>query len=158
MDVKGVILHKHSLGPHAATSWKICLLNQQLREAGGLSHPLHHSCSHFMECACFVIPDVKKKTTKKNDTPIKKHACNYKYSVICDKYLSRMHWFVSYIRSLSDTWHNKDRIFFTLNQWFLTADGASTLPLLHMLLQHSKYVCLWCPSCSSTALQPNSRV
>lgn len=32
MDVKGVILDKQSLGPHAATSWKICLLHQQMRE------------------------------------------------------------------------------------------------------------------------------
>ena len=32
MDVKGVILDKQCLGPHAATSWKIYLLHRQLRE------------------------------------------------------------------------------------------------------------------------------
>lgn len=63
MDVKGVILDKQILGPHAAPSWKICWLHQQLRELE-VSHILSiaHSVSlsRYMECTYLVFPCVEK--------------------------------------------------------------------------------------------------
>lgn len=133
MDVKGVILDKQSSGPHAATSWKICLLQQQLREMV-CSSLTSSPGALYVEHTYFVIP-WKWKITRL-------HHC------ISDTL--RLSW-QQYWRLISNTRHKERTLSPAQGQCFLTNGGAANSPASHMLIQPSKFDCL-CPLISDATL------